>query len=183
MVPLVLPSVWRSWLGCRRSVPSPRVSGLASLTFQGSVLITNLCAIQRLSFMCPLKSVLLWIEYCKYLLGQEAGIPFCLGLAGTWIPLLTWIKTCFGRLKGVYFVGVVQAAFLGMKVWISMNRRLPECDSLCHRWVLRCMDPPIPILVLVVCVRFDGPESISFFCWSLGSNKLLVLCTLGFWMS
>lgn len=125
--------------------------------------------------MCPLKSLSLLIKYCKYLLGQKAGMPFCLGLAET------WIKTLFGRLKGLWFLGVVQAAFLGMKGWISLNRRWPEYDFLCHRWVLRCVDPPISILVLVVCVRFDGPENSSFFCWSVGSNTLLILCTLGFW--
>lgn len=128
MVPLVLPSDWRSGLGCRRSVPSPRGSGLASLTFQGSVLITKLCVIQRLSFVCPLQSLSLHIKYCKYLLGQEAGMPFCLGLAETWIPCLD--KNLLWRTEGSVVGGVVQAAYLGLKGWISMDRRWPEYDFL-----------------------------------------------------
>lgn len=39
------------------------------------------------------------MEYCKYLLDQEAGMPFCLndqnanlGLAGTWVPLPALVK-------------------------------------------------------------------------------------------
>lgn len=63
------------------------------------------------------------MEYCKYLLDQAAGVPFCLndqntnlGLAGTWIPLPASIKMLFGRLKGLLSVGVVQDAFQEMKV-------------------------------------------------------------------
>jgi len=89
-------------------VPPPRVSDLASLTFQGSALVTRLCGIQRLSFVCPFKSVSLHMEYCKRLLDWEAGMPFCLndqntnlGLVGTGVPLSALIKMQFGRLKGL----------------------------------------------------------------------------------
>lgn len=112
------------------------------------------CVIQSLSFVCPLKSVSLGIEYCKYLLGREAGMPSCVGMAGTWIPFPALIKAWFGRLKCLQFVGVVQAAFLVMKGWISRNRRWSGHDFLCHRWVLTCVHPPVSILVLRV--RFDG---------------------------
>lgn len=100
---------WFENSGYRRSVPSPGISDLASLTFQGSAHIAKPCAVQRLSVVCPFKSVSFHMEYCKDLLGQGAGMSFCandrntnLGLAATWVPLPAMIKTSFGSPKGLW---------------------------------------------------------------------------------
>lgn len=59
-----------------------------------------------------LKSVSLGIEYCKYLLGQEAGMPFCLGLAGRDLDSTSCLdKNLVGKTEGSVVCGGSSGCF------------------------------------------------------------------------